>query len=166
MSGAALWAADPHQFGTGKIHVVDNEQSEQTLCGKWLSATPGNFAKSGRATCKNCLNAIENRADRKRREEEYRAESEQRAAERESELRQRREQYNAYLRSDSWKRRREKVLRRAGGTCEACLERPAVQVHHVTYEHIFNEPCFELRAVCIQCHDAITELDRARRVQP
>lgn len=37
-----------------------------------------------------------------------------------------------------------------------------VHVHHLTYAHVFNEPCFELRAVCHGCHDVITEIDRRK----
>lgn len=73
------------------------------------------------------------------------------------------ERYNAYLQTAAWRERRAKVLRRAGGTCEACLERPAVQVHHTTYKHLGCEPLFELRAVCLECHEEITTMDREGR---
>jgi hypothetical protein len=70
------------------------------------------------------------------------------------------ERYEAYLASPAWRRRRAKVMRRAGGICEACLEAEAVQVHHTTYKHVQNEPLWELRAVCLACHEQITALDR------
>jgi len=70
------------------------------------------------------------------------------------------DEYNAYLASPEWLARRRKVLTRAQGLCEACLERPATQVHHTSYKHVRNEPLFELRAVCTICHEQITELDR------
>jgi 5-methylcytosine-specific restriction endonuclease McrA len=63
--------------------------------------------------------------------------------------------YNLYLRSERWARKREKVLRRAGGTCEACGERPAQEVHHLTYRNVGAEPLWDLRAVCRPCHDFI-----------
>lgn len=72
------------------------------------------------------------------------------------------EQYNAYLQTDAWRKRRALVLKRAEYVCEACLEAPATQAHHTTYKHVFNEPLFELRAVCEQCHQAITAMDRGR----
>jgi len=72
-----------------------------------------------------------------------------------------REEYGDYLRSPRWRDLRAKVLARAGGLCEGCLTTPAVQVHHLTYEHIGNEFAFELRALCDQCHHRLHEADRA-----
>ena len=60
--------------------------------------------------------------------------------------------YDKYLRSPAWRSLRQRVMRRAGGVCEGCLERRATQVHHLTYDHVFNEFAFELRAVCDGCH--------------
>lgn len=74
------------------------------------------------------------------------------------------EDYNVYLRSPEWRKRRAKVMKRAGGICESCLEAPAVQVHHTTYVHVKNEPLWELRAICEDCHELITKLDRKEAV--
>jgi hypothetical protein len=63
--------------------------------------------------------------------------------------------YGEYLSSDLWAQMRMKVIQRAGGICEGCLERPAIEVHHLSYEHIGNEFLFELVAVCKHCHEAI-----------
>ena len=63
-----------------------------------------------------------------------------------------RETYNKYLSSDVWKRRREKVILRAGGVCEGCLTAPASEVHHLTYRNIYREFAFELVALCRSCH--------------
>ncbi len=64
-----------------------------------------------------------------------------------------RAQYEAHIRSEKWYRIRAKVIKRAGGVCEGCLERPAVQAHHLTYKHLGDEFMWELRAVCIECHE-------------
>lgn len=71
--------------------------------------------------------------------------------------------YEVYLATPVWKARRAKVMARAGGLCEACADAPATEVHHTTYQHLGNEPLWELRAVCEPCHERITELDRAAR---
>lgn len=71
--------------------------------------------------------------------------------------------YNEYLRSDKWKTKRERVLKRDNYLCQACLLNQATQVHHSTYEHVFNEPLFELFSVCDSCHEKLTTLDRERR---
>ena len=60
--------------------------------------------------------------------------------------------YAAYLASDRWRQKRAKVLRRCGGICEGCAERPAVEVHHASYAHLFDELLFELVGLCGDCH--------------
>lgn len=68
--------------------------------------------------------------------------------------------YQEYLQSPGWHRKRAAVLKRARGTCEGCLTRPAVEVHHLTYEHVGDELLFELVAVCEECHAKIHEAKR------
>jgi 5-methylcytosine-specific restriction endonuclease McrA len=63
--------------------------------------------------------------------------------------------YDEYLKGLEWTSKREKVFARAGGLCEGCGQRPAEDVHHLTYRHIYNEFLFELVAVCRMCHDRI-----------
>jgi 5-methylcytosine-specific restriction endonuclease McrA len=74
--------------------------------------------------------------------------------------------YNAYLRTEKWAKKRAAVLERDKRTCQACLTRPATQAHHTTYAHVFDEPLFELVAVCEPCHEKITEMDRKRWAKP
>ncbi len=64
-------------------------------------------------------------------------------------------EYNDYLKSDVWRAKRERVLKRAQGICEGCGIQPASQVHHLTYEHKMEEFLFELVAVCDTCHDRL-----------
>lgn len=64
-------------------------------------------------------------------------------------------EYSIYLHSPEWKAKRTKVLERAGGICEGCGDAPAVEVHHLTYERIYNEMLFDLVAVCRGCHDQL-----------
>lgn len=60
--------------------------------------------------------------------------------------------HREYLASAAWKVKRDKVLRRANGVCEGCLETKAQEVHHLTYEHWGQELLFELVALCPTCH--------------
>jgi len=64
-------------------------------------------------------------------------------------------EYSEYLASDIWQRKRSLILRRANYVCEGCLSRPATVVHHLTYNHKFNEFAFELVAICEPCHNRI-----------
>jgi len=76
------------------------------------------------------------------------------------ELDEKRKVYYEYLKSDKWKLKREKVMLRDKNVCQACLTRTATDVHHLTYERIYNEPLFDLVAICRQCHEKIHELER------
>ena len=76
-----------------------------------------------------------------------------------------RAKYQAYLLSEQWKIKRIKVLKRAQGICEGCLDLPATEVHHRSYAHVFDELLFELVALCEDCHrkthrfEPVTELE-------
>jgi hypothetical protein len=69
--------------------------------------------------------------------------------------RQWRERYNAHIQSDKWQDLRRRVFARCKRRCEGCGERPAAQVHHLTYDHLGDEFLFELVAVCMSCHERI-----------
>lgn len=71
----------------------------------------------------------------------------------------RKDEYGRYLLTDKWRSKRDRVLQRDGFKCQACFLRPATQVHHKTYEHIFDEPLFDLVSVCDTCHDALHKHD-------
>lgn len=70
------------------------------------------------------------------------------------------EKYNEYLGSQRWAEKRQRVLERDGGICQACRKRPATEVHHLTYDHVFNEPLFDLVSICRICHRALTDRDK------
>ena len=60
--------------------------------------------------------------------------------------------YEEYLQSDEWKKKRDLVLKRDNFLCQCCLEKPATEVHHHTYDQIFKEYLFDLTSVCRECH--------------
>ena len=61
--------------------------------------------------------------------------------------------YQRYIRSDEWRERRAAVMRRCGGLCEGCHNARAIQVHHLTYCNLFDEPLSDLKALCNRCHE-------------
>lgn len=63
-----------------------------------------------------------------------------------------RQRHREYLASRAWKGKRDKVLKRASGICEGCLDAKATQVHHLSYERWGDELLFDLVAVCSACH--------------
>lgn len=80
----------------------------------------------------------------------------QRAAQGEAEAvkaAQRREVYRRYLESPEWLERRRLVLLRDRMVCQGCHKARAVEVHHLTYDHIGRELLFELVSLCAACHE-------------
>lgn len=67
--------------------------------------------------------------------------------------------YREYLLSPEWREKRTLVLQRDNNFCHACKEQSAEQVHHLTYDNLFNEPLEDLQALCCKCHDKIHSLD-------
>ncbi len=67
------------------------------------------------------------------------------------------EEYRTYLDSERWKSKRKQKLKQVGRKCEACGSRKKLEVHHLTYEHIFNEPLEDLMALCFFHHRAAEE---------
>lgn len=61
--------------------------------------------------------------------------------------------YQRYMRSAAWKRKRRQVLERADGKCERwnCHREPT-EVHHKTYKRLGDERLSDLEAVCWHCH--------------
>lgn len=60
--------------------------------------------------------------------------------------------YDAYLRTEQWRRTREKKLSSVGGMCEGCSINRASQVHHRHYRSVGHEKMGDLEAVCPPCH--------------
>jgi hypothetical protein len=63
--------------------------------------------------------------------------------------------YKEYLNSQKWYNKRNKVLERDKYLCQACLKNKAIQVHHLTYERVFDEPLFDLVSICLPCHEKL-----------
>ena len=69
------------------------------------------------------------------------------------------QRYKTHLKTPEWQEKREQVLERDGYLCQACLKRRATQAHHLTYDHVGNEPLFDLVAICKVCHAELHKED-------
>jgi 5-methylcytosine-specific restriction endonuclease McrA len=59
------------------------------------------------------------------------------------------------------------VLKRDGDLCQACLVKPATEVHHRNYSQEFGQEfMFDLIAVCHECHEKITNDVGKRQREP
>lgn len=147
--------AAPHKWGPGKVHIFT--VLNRTQCGKTVEECPGDLTAGhiDQVDCLVCVKSYE--AEKRRAENQARWESKQEEYRRQRERQDAewRESYDDYLQSSAWREIRTRVLRRAQGTCEGCLHRPATQVHHLTYERAGNEMCFDLVAICVNCHSRL-----------
>ncbi len=63
--------------------------------------------------------------------------------------------YELYMRSEAWQRKRKQVLARSGERCERCGHvAPWLDVHHLRYANLSDEPIEDLQALCRPCHEA------------
>lgn len=60
--------------------------------------------------------------------------------------------YEEYLLSNAWQELREKIVQRDGGRCVFCDSKDRLQIHHRTYERIYNEGESDLHTLCGKCH--------------
>jgi hypothetical protein len=70
-------------------------------------------------------------------------------------------EYEEYLRSSDWAKRRPPILARSNGICEVCEHFRATDVHHVSYARIGAELDSDLLAVCTFCHGLLHSKDMA-----
>jgi hypothetical protein len=88
-------------------------------------------------------------------------------------------EYDPYMHSAAWARRRRIALDNAGGMCQRCFVRPddpdfgrPLEVHHLTYKNLGHEQAEDLIVLCTNCHEVadserqiITMLRSARSSQ-
>lgn len=68
--------------------------------------------------------------------------------------------YQEYLKSKKWNDIKKLVFKRDKYTCQGCLtETKNLQAHHLTYDRIYNEMCFDLITLCRKCHCNIHDMD-------
>ena len=68
-----------------------------------------------------------------------------------------RAKYTDYLKSPEWKKIRNSVLERDNFRCAVCGSTDGLNIHHITYENIFNEQenLSDLVTLCRKCHETI-----------
>ena len=117
---AGLWAAESHQYGKGKVHIIKASEPTKTLCGNRLKVTPGRYVNDGEVTCIGCRRCEESQREQAERASEYEAKQQEFEQERERKNAEWWAGYTSYLESPAWREKSAAVLRRAGGLCEGC----------------------------------------------
>lgn len=60
--------------------------------------------------------------------------------------------YINYLKSAKWRKKREELFKVRGKLCERCGGDNIIQVHHITYDTLFDENLDHLEVLCKCCH--------------
>lgn len=65
-------------------------------------------------------------------------------------------EYRQYIVSKEWYQLKIDILEKRGCYCEKCKKKKypaALQLHHLSYERLFNEEPQDLMLVCKRCHE-------------
>src|SRR5690349_11758113 len=81
-------------------------------------------------------------------------------------LTDRQREYRDYLRTPGWQEKRLAALERAGHRCQTCNGKQNLDVHHRTYERIFNEEPGDLTVLCRKCHELFHGAKKKPRRKP
>jgi 5-methylcytosine-specific restriction endonuclease McrA len=68
--------------------------------------------------------------------------------------------YREYLKSPRWQTKRRKRLETDGYACVLCHSTQMLEVHHLTYNRLGHERNYDLRTLCHDCHDAVSDAER------
>jgi len=60
--------------------------------------------------------------------------------------------YDDYIISEKWRSIRKRILERDDYLCQHCKTCNATEVHHITYDNLFNENLEDLISLCNACH--------------
>jgi 5-methylcytosine-specific restriction endonuclease McrA len=63
-----------------------------------------------------------------------------------------RSEYNAYMQSSQWSRRRSRYFETHRKVCKACGVIRSIELHHKTYARLGNERDQDLVPLCHRCH--------------
>jgi hypothetical protein len=72
---------------------------------------------------------------------------------------EKRDNYDIYLKSNEWKVKRDFIISR-DIVCVDCKINKSKEVHHLTYDRIFNESNDDLIGLCCRCHGKRHGIDR------
>lgn len=66
--------------------------------------------------------------------------------------------YDSYINSKAWDEKARRIRKRDGYRCQICGANDVpLEVHHLTYDRLYNELDGDLLTVCHSCHEKITE---------
>ena len=66
-------------------------------------------------------------------------------------------EYKKYISSPEWRKKRVIILKRDNNMCVMCGSKENLNVHHLTYERLYEEDNDDLVTLCSKCHKDIHE---------
>ena len=63
--------------------------------------------------------------------------------------------YNEYMASEQWAEKRKEAFKHHGSFCHLCKTRKRLQIHHLSYKNLGDEPMKDLVPLCKTCHSAV-----------
>lgn len=60
--------------------------------------------------------------------------------------------YRKYISSHEWKKKRERAFEKLGKKCGRCGSTVNIEVHHRSYDNLYNESIIDVEIVCNGCH--------------
>ena len=63
-----------------------------------------------------------------------------------------------YLRSDKWKEKRIPILERDNYSCRVCGTKDRIEVHHISYKYLGDEPIEDLICLCRTHHQEVHDI--------
>lgn len=72
-------------------------------------------------------------------------------------------EYQVYLESEEFGKIRQRVFRRDGNCCKICGSIDNLQIHHLTYRHVYQERDYELICLCRKCHEIYHSIDNYKK---
>lgn len=70
--------------------------------------------------------------------------------------------YNEYIRSDAWIRKRDQRLALDNYQCKKCGTAKNLIVHHITYKNLGHENMDDLVTLCWNCHNSVHKNDTGK----
>ena len=67
-----------------------------------------------------------------------------------------------YYKSEEWRNKRLFALHKAGHRCDKCASKLNLEVHHLTYENLYDQKPEDLTVLCPRCHK---KADRKREYE-
>lgn len=64
--------------------------------------------------------------------------------------------YNEYIKSGKWRRFKKNIIEQRGASCELCKNKAnRLDLHHKTYDRLFNEGPEDVMLLCHPCHEKV-----------